>query len=610
MPKAVFFDQRGNPLSGGLVYTQVPGGGPPKTVWQDAAETIPQPYPIVLDADGACLLYGSGTYFIQTTDALGNQVAAFTGTTTDILSAARDALAGSLISVPNIAALRAVTSTTVSNSQVYVLGYYQASDNGEGAFVYIASDTTSADNGGTIIIDASNRRWYRETEGLPLNVLWFGARGDGSTDDSATFQATVTAAVAAHVGVRIPGVADSYRIGTTITVAGALDISGDGVNSNLFPISSTMTIFTVTTPLAVSFDGLMFGMGLLTTQLDGAAITFDPGAGQHNGGSIVTNCGFRFQHIGLNFVRAYNFFVENCQFFHGLIDMVVQDVTAPDSGDSTITGCIFAQTSAVNGVWQGTGIQQNSSGGLKVMGCKFLGHNFGYSFQSAYNGVANTSQLQIIGNNFDTVQLSAIVIQEGVAGEIFGSVFICDNLIVNSNVGIESGPILGGGGNWLRNSMITNNQISIIAGQGPGIFMQSGDVILLDGNTIISEGGTVIGIHTEAACTNVKIGSGNQYIQCTTNIVPSGSGVVDPVFQTGSVSVTPTTITGSSFISGGVAITFSPPFTVAPTVTCTPAGGSSIGARAESVTTTGATILGLAAVSGTPMTVQWVAQGY
>jgi hypothetical protein len=140
--------------------------------------------------------------------------------------------------------------------------------------------------------------------------------------------------------------------------------------------------------------------------------------------------------------------------------------------------------------------------------------------------------------------------------------------------------------------------------------MQSGDVILLDGNTIISEGGTVIGIHTEAACTNVKIGSGNQYIQCTTNIVPSGSGVVDPVFQTGSVSVTPTTITGSSFISGGVAITFSPPFTVAPTVTCTPAGGSSIGARAESVTTTGATILGLAAVSGTPMTVQWVAQGY
>ena len=66
--------------------------------------------------------------------------------------------------VPNIAALRSLTTTTKTGSKVNVVGYYSAANNaapdgGGGVFVYNAADTSSADDGGTIIVDAAGRRW-------------------------------------------------------------------------------------------------------------------------------------------------------------------------------------------------------------------------------------------------------------------------------------------------------------------------------------------------------------------------------------------------------------------------------------------------------------------
>lgn len=84
-------------------------------------------------------------------------------------------LAGFITSVPTIAALRAVSTTTLPNGLVFVEGYASGADGGEGMFWYNSADAASADNGGTIITDTSNRRWYRETSGTVKNVQWFGA---------------------------------------------------------------------------------------------------------------------------------------------------------------------------------------------------------------------------------------------------------------------------------------------------------------------------------------------------------------------------------------------------------------------------------------------------
>lgn len=52
-----------------------------------------------------------------------------------------------------------------------------------GEFRYDSADTTTADNGVTIIVDSAGRRWKRIYDG-PVNVEWAGAVHDGITDDS------------------------------------------------------------------------------------------------------------------------------------------------------------------------------------------------------------------------------------------------------------------------------------------------------------------------------------------------------------------------------------------------------------------------------------------
>lgn len=65
-----------------------------------------------------------------------------------------------------------------------------------GFFVLDSSDTTTADDGGTVIVDASSRRWKRIYDGA-ASVKWFGAVGDGSADDTAAL-ALARAFVAAN----------------------------------------------------------------------------------------------------------------------------------------------------------------------------------------------------------------------------------------------------------------------------------------------------------------------------------------------------------------------------------------------------------------------------
>ena len=55
----------------------------------------------------------------------------------------------------------------------------------DGFFYYDPADTTSADNGGTIIVSGT-KRWKRLYSGA-VNVKWFGAKGNGVDDDTAAF---------------------------------------------------------------------------------------------------------------------------------------------------------------------------------------------------------------------------------------------------------------------------------------------------------------------------------------------------------------------------------------------------------------------------------------
>lgn len=88
------------------------------------------------------------------------------------------------------------TPSAVTGQRVYTrvrtLGYYTPGDGGSGDYWFDPSDTTSADNGGTVFVDTVNGRW-KLSNPLSVSVKQFGAKGDGVTDDTAAINAALTA---------------------------------------------------------------------------------------------------------------------------------------------------------------------------------------------------------------------------------------------------------------------------------------------------------------------------------------------------------------------------------------------------------------------------------
>jgi len=105
-------------------------------------------------------------------DNIGN---ALTDATKWICIASKNSIVNSIDELKTISNLEAVNA----------LGYYTKGDGGGGTF-YWDSTSTETDNGGTIIqaTGVTTGRWKRVYSGGAVNVKWFGAKGDGITDDT------------------------------------------------------------------------------------------------------------------------------------------------------------------------------------------------------------------------------------------------------------------------------------------------------------------------------------------------------------------------------------------------------------------------------------------
>lgn len=166
----------------------------------------------------------------------------------------------------NIAALQAATWASADAPQYVLLEYnYTAGDPG-GLFRLDAADTSSADNGGTIILTSTSGTALRYKRIYDrLNVRFWNVRNDGTAFSYSAFAAALTYAGAA--GERLFAPAGRYRHDTangTLTLENVI-IEGEGVLDGASPHYDKGTVFEIigtgASPFGIKRGGGFVGCG-------------------------------------------------------------------------------------------------------------------------------------------------------------------------------------------------------------------------------------------------------------------------------------------------------------------------------------------------------------
>jgi hypothetical protein len=206
------FDAAGNPVSGATISFFQPGTTTPKPVYSDDSLNTSLGSVLTTNAAGEPTTLGG---------VIAREWWASAGQSYDIRIEAAgldrtwegvpiNTSGAGAQTVANIADLRLTTWASGRPDEAFLVNNYFAGDSG-GTFRYDATDTTTADNGVTIIVDAGGGRWKRQYSGN-LDARWAGCVGDSTatvagTDNLAAFARLSALGV---VIVEFPATATNY----------------------------------------------------------------------------------------------------------------------------------------------------------------------------------------------------------------------------------------------------------------------------------------------------------------------------------------------------------------------------------------------------------------
>lgn len=529
-PRLTVFDASGNPVAGGLIHTYIPGGTTPKTSWQDAAESIPNANPVVLDSSGSCLLYGSGSYQLTITDAFGVAIPGYSGVTRDTADGAPDATA-----VTYLPPFTGGVATTVSAK--------------------LSQSLTTTD---------------------------FGAVGDGSNDDTAEIQAAIDALTSGGGSVILPH--GTYRITASLKMRPSVRLVGtraatikQGNGANVTPLIDFNTHTAINAGLiGLTLDGnranntnsnltYMVASTQVGTLVSGCAINNVPGLGlllqgagarvEDNDFSAVFSIAVALQGVNpatrMNAIVANNSFTNNGYFCIGGVWSDYNTV----SGNAIIAPAVVSHvtTSGTAVTWvSGT----NFAALLGGMFMRIAGTEFQIQSVNSTTSITLTASAGVLTNqpaisgtadciNFDSC-LGTIITANHVSGGMSGGIMLHNSAgTVNAVANIVSGNNVIGVGN-LGIGIISPGAITTV------------DSTIISNNTVASCGAggaantanTNDGIFVSGSLSNNTLISGNFLRDFPTPVQQYG------VYIDASVVAGTTRVCGNSYAGNAVADTF------------------------------------------------------
>ena len=378
-----------------------------------------------------------------------------------------------------VAALEAAT-VPATNTLAYVRGYAPNNDGGQGYYRYDSGSSATVDHGLVATAAGGTGRWVRQYSET-VNVRWFGATGDGTTNDAAAIQAAINAVATAGGGVVLfpPG---TYAITTPLSITtSGISLIGVSPQSSIIKVASGNT--TGVTILGASAGSTIAQITLKNLQFLG------PGKA-----SAATGYGVSIKWTSVDVL------LDNCWIkqwgSHGIYMNDAYSATFERVLTESNGGCgYYGETNINNILWNRCVVLLNADAGIKVIGgaaalmlaCDIesnakagvdLRYAFAYTIQSCDfegNGTDTTSpniylhfktnvadkanMTRIIGNNIEGKSVTAIGVlvdganQTAIDGNRFDGQ-VTDNIKTTSNA---SRTLIGAMNNYATGSASPND---------------------------------------------------------------------------------------------------------------------------------------------------------
>lgn len=228
----------------------------------------------------------------------------------------------------SISALKALSVTGLgSASTVSVLGYYVEGDGGGGLFRYDPS-SSATDNGGTVIApNSGSGRWLRVLASGPISVRWFGAKGDGATNDAPPIQAAINYLVpsganyAAYQGGTVFFPKSEYLVNANLKLRSGIRLQGEGWASVLRGSTGCTAVVEAevsadySTVQGASIEDLTIDGTNWTDGRVGLYMTPQPGTGSRSSrNNFLRGVQFNMCGIGLKLINDQGINVTSCYF--------------------------------------------------------------------------------------------------------------------------------------------------------------------------------------------------------------------------------------------------------------------------------------------------------